>query len=299
MELKIRRFIRLHKTLVVYSVLLIAGILSLLIGLIPAIQNSFTLVADLQTMRADIIRIQKKASMLDSLNQADLEQNAKEVIAAVPSDKSIATLLSTIEAVATKNNMYISDMSIEGIASLATGSAKSAMKAEGNSLTETISLQGELIQLRNFLADCIRVRRLMRIRDVALTSMPKTNLITAKLVVEVFYLPLPLSIGKPSDSLEPFTQQELSTIEKLQLYPIVYASDISVSPVQTTPVVTEIPTTPAVLDPFAPLRSATYTTPTPSPVIIITPKQTPSASPSTTPRVSPGPTSPATPSPTL
>jgi|GEM_PF-3465717 len=278
MKLNIRRIIRLHKTLVIYSVLLIAGLICLFVGLIPAVQKSITLVQDLRTMEEDIVRIQKKVNIFHSLDQADLEQNAKETVAAIPADKSVDTLLSTIEAVATKNNLFISDMSIEGITFLTTGLEKQAVKPEEYSLTETITLQGELIQLRNFLSECVQVRRLMRVKDIKLTSMLNSNFFTVKLSIEVYYLPFPLSIGKPSDPLEVFSQKELATLEKIKSYPIMYAFDMqSISP-QEAPVLGDVPTVPVVLDPFFSPKTNIVLIP----LLSETPEEIPSESPSAT-----------------
>jgi hypothetical protein len=278
MKLNIRRIIRFHKTLVVYSALLTVGLISLFVGLVPAISKSVILVKDLRTMREEIASIQKKASMLQSVDLLELEQTARDVLAGVPSDKSVSTLLSTIEAVATKYNLYISDMSIEGIASLAKDSGKPVTKPEGNSLTEGISLQGELIQLRNFLIECVRVRRLLRVKDMVITAMPKSNLITAKLTIEVFYLPLPQTIGKISDSLEPFSQKELATIEKIKSYPIMYDSEIMPISPQEIPTIGDIPTEPVVSDPFsAPSIETVLPTSSPTPSPLLSPTASPTA----------------------
>jgi len=280
MLLKIRRFIRLHRALVQDGVLFLAGCIALFVGLIPAIQKSIVLVRDLQTLKADISRIQQKANMLNFLDQSELSVSAREVLAGVPADKSVTTLLSTIETVAQKNNMFISDMSIEGIAALATGSAKPVVKPEGTILTEEISLQGELIDLRNFLFECVRVRRLMRVKDMMLTSIPKSSMMTAKMKIEVFYLPLPQTIGKPSDVLEPFSQKELTLLDKISSYPIMFAMGADLLSPGATQEVFERPTVPVVSDPFSSPRRILTPTPvrelTPSPTPVLVPRISPS-----------------------
>ena len=278
MKSKISRLLRFRKTLVAYSTLLIACLICFFVGLVPAISKSVIMIKDLRTMQEEISGIQKKASMLQSVDLLELEQTARDVLAGVPPDKSVSTLLSTIEAVATKYNLYISDMSIEGIASLAKDSAKPVTKPEGNSLTEGISLQGELIQLRNFLIECVRVRRLLRVKDMVITAIPKSNLITAKLTIEVFYLPLPQTIGKISDALEPFSQEELATIEKIKSYPIMYDSEIMPISPQETPALGDIPTEPAVADPFsAPSTETVLPTSSPTPRPLLSPTASPTA----------------------
>ena len=214
-------------------------------------------------MREENKRIQDKATMLTALNIEDLEQTAQDVMAAVPPDKSIATLLSTVELLAQKYNLNISDMSVEGIAFLAGDQGKPVIKPEGNSLTETITLQGDLSQLRNFLFDCVRVRRLLRVKDMVLTSMLKSDQMAAKLTIEVFYLPFPQSIGKPSDVVEPFSQKELATLEKVASYPIMYVADVKPSSDQTPSVAVELPTVPVVMDPFSPFIPVLISSPTP------------------------------------
>jgi len=290
MKLKIRRFIRLHKHLALYGAVFIVTLIALIVGLIPAISKSVKLVSDLRTMQDDINRIQTKVSMLQNLNQQELEKYASDMLAAVPADRSLTTLLSTIDSLAVKHNLFISDMSIEGVTSLASRSGAVAIKAEGNSLIETISLQGELLNLRNFLSDCIRVRRLMRVKDLVLTSMPKSNLITAKLTVEVFYLPFPQTIGKISDVIEPFSQKEMTTLATIQSFPMLFSMGSGASVQSITPVKTILPTAPSVVDPFAPIRPRAIISPTPMTTLLpsvspirLSPTSTPRATSSASP----------------
>jgi len=304
MLLKIRRFIRLNKPLVAYTALLFIGIGGLFFGLIPSLQKSIVLVKDLKTMNEDMSRIQKKVNLLSTLDQTVLEQYGEVVLTALPEDKSVSTLLSTADALAEKNNLSTSDLSIEGIASLSTASGNQPVKPEGHTLSETISLQGELINLRNFLSDCMKVRRLMRVKSLSLSAVPKSTQMSAKLTLEFFYLALPSSIGKPSDPLDPFSQKELEILEKLSSYPIAYQTQTQSASGGQTAVIGEEPAIPALLDPFSRPRSKVTPTPssgvTPAPSAKITPvpttKLTPSGTPKTTPALSP--TSRPTPSPT-
>ncbi len=252
MERKIKRFIRMNKTLVIYTSLFLVGCAGLFIGLIPSIQKAIALYREVASLQTEVNKIQEKASMLSGIDQAGLENTVEQVLAAIPSDKSVTTLMATVEAVAGKSNLVVTDMSIEGIGSLASGSAKLATKPEGNTLTEIVTFQGELPQFRNFLADAIRVRRLMRIKSLELTAIPKSTMMNMKLAVEVFYSPLPASIGKATDSLPPLTPKELETLEKLDRYPIAYSISVpEVAQVTAGTPVREAPTVPVLTDPFS------------------------------------------------
>ena len=292
---KIRRFIRLHKPLVAHSILLFIGVIGLFTALVPSVQKSIMLVRDLQTMNKEIGSIQKKVTTLSLLDEGGLEKSAHDVLSAVPADKSVSTLLSTVEALAGKNNLYISDMSVEGIGTLATGSGTQPTQPEGNSLSETITLQGELIQLRNFLSDCVRVRRLMRVKNMEITSLPKSTLITAKITLEFFYLPFPATLGKASDPLEPFSQKELGVLAKLASYPVSYAGSMQPIYIDDASVTPNVPTTPAVSDPFFPVQRTgapgpnASPTPRPTPIPTSTPKPTsqPTSSPTSFPTPTP------------
>lgn len=291
---KIRRFYRLHTPLVTYTGLLLIGIVGLVVGIIPSVQKSLVLLRDLRTMSDEIRRIQNKVSVLRSLDQTVLEQYAFDALSAVPSDKSVSTLLSTVEALTDKHGLTIVDMSIQGIGSLATESAKPQVKPEGNMLSETLSLQGDLIPLRNFLIDSIRVRRLLRIKDLVLTALPKSTHMSAKLTIEVFYSLLPLSIGKATDVLLPFTLRETTTLEKIASFPIAYAQNSQAMSPLTPSIIGEEPTSPSVLDPFSLPRSIM----TPSPTLSPTPSVIPQATPSPTGQSTVTPTSTQTPQPT-
>jgi len=99
-----------------------------------------------------------------------------------------------------------------------------------------------------------------------------------KLEVESFYLSLPVSIGKPLDPLETFSEKELATLEKIASYPIAYTFiPQSVSSSQPT-VPVEVPTIPVITDPFAISEKTLIRVPirnvTPSPVEILIPQPT-------------------------
>lgn len=294
---KIRRFIRLNKQFVMYLTIFIVGIIGLFVGLIPSAQKSIQLLRDLRVLGDEINRIQKKVTMLSLLDPATLDQYGQLVLTAVPSEKSVPTLLSTVEAVAIKNNLLITDLNIETLGSLATGSAGQPIKPEGFVLSETISLQGELLDLRNFLSDCIKVRRLVRVKNMILSTFPKSDQVSAKLSLEVFYLPLPQSIGKASDSLEPFSQKEITTLETLGSYALAFEVVSPMSSLDSTPISAEEPTAPSILDPFAgPTRIATpRPTPSPTPTSPLTPTPSSKTSPTGTPKATSTPT--ATPTP--
>jgi len=302
MILKIKRFIRLNTSLVLYSCVLLIALVGLFVGLIPSVQKTIVLIQDIQTLNDEVTRMQTKLTMLTSLDQSALEQNSMDVLSAVPTDKSVETLLSTVEAVASKHDLVISDLSVEGIGNIASGSGRQLTKPEGNVLTEMITVEGELLQIRNFLADCVKVRRLLRVRGLELSAIPQVLRLTARLSIEVFYAALPTTLGKASDSLAPFSQQELDILEKIRSYPIMFPTNIGdTSPQSSLTVGVEL-TTPVLSDPFFPKKTQMITaTPSATPKLSPMPTQLtlPSVSSvSATPKKIPSPTIKPSPSPT-
>jgi len=274
----IRRFVRLNKSLVTYAALVCIGLIGLFIGLIPSAQKCLVLAKDMQSLNREIVQIQKKVNVLSSLDQLSLEKSAQVVIAAVPINKSIPTFLSTIESIALKNGLYISDMDIAGSTSLATGSGLRQTKQNENTISAEVVLQGELESVRSFLLECIQVLRLLRVKNLSLSALPRSTFMNVKLEVESFYLSLPVSIGKPLDPLETFSEKELATLEKIASYPIAYTFiPQSVSSSQPT-VPVEVPTIPVITDPFAISEKTLIRVPirnvTPSPVEILIPQPT-------------------------
>jgi len=117
----------------------------------------------------------------------------------------------------------------------------------------------------------VRVRRLMTIKNMTLTAMPKSTLMTAQLSIEVYYQPYPATIGKATDPIEPFSQKEMSTLDTIASYPVVFTPETQPVSVQEPSLVGEEPTTLSVVDPFsAPSSQTTFiptSTPTPSPLV--------------------------------
>lgn len=244
----IQRFIKMHRSLSVYGVLLLLGIIGVVIGLVPAGKNVFALITQVKTLETDISNFRTKIVILSSYEDSVFENMVHDVLAAIPQDKSVNTLLSTIEVTAAKNGLAVSSFSVAALGSIATQSGsldKPDSKLGVNILPASFVVEGDISGLRDFLNDIIKIRRLIRVKSMDLMFQNKTTVIQAKVTVDAFYKTLPQTIGKVSDSVESLSQKEQDLLTKIISYPIVYEAPIIFDTVNTS-----LPANPVNADPF-------------------------------------------------
>jgi len=240
----IRRFVNFNQTIVVYGAVFCVAFLALFIGVIPSFRRLIALYTEIETIRTSIEKLQKKASVLSTYEQSSLEATYKELLVAVPADKSVSTLMATVETLATQKQLTIIGETIERIGSVASQSAQVNTKGEMNM---TITVQGDLGRLREFFEEIIHVRRLVRVDGIEMSFSGRTQVPEAIISMTSFFSPLPSMIRKLSDTLEPLTSKQTETLEKVLGYPVAYKSSV----IEAT-TVTEEPQKPASDNPFNP-----------------------------------------------
>lgn len=221
MNIEWKRLIHRYQEFIGPIVLIVVSILGLIVGVIPAGRKVFGNYFAMQTVGKQVNALQNKAHVLETMDETLVRSQLQGLLDAIPSDKSPGTLLLTAEGTATQNNLSLSDISLVAPGSLATESAviQSAQEKKLGStlLPFTMTLDGTLLQFRNFLETAQSVRRLLRVNSFSLNFTPIGT--KALVTMQAFYAPFPVGIGSVDTPLSDFTDKEKETLATILQLP--------------------------------------------------------------------------------
>lgn len=221
--ISINKAIRIYQGLLLSIGLIIIAIGGTLFGIIPGVKSSLSMFEEMQTLGKEVEQLKRKNEILESFDLEILRQELSVALSAVPGDKSLPTLFTTIEGLTQQTNTTLTAMNLSSPGSISTVSAKIVSAEErliGSGLLPiSITIDGQLDNLKNFLTTSTTVRRLLRIRKVDILFLNETTA-RASLSVDAFYLPLPQLIGKASDAISPMTPNEEELIARLGNFPL-------------------------------------------------------------------------------
>ncbi len=226
-----------QKLIVSIGILLVSG-LGIVLGVVPILQKTIAMNTQFNNLSREVDVLKNKVSILESIDEGSIRNSAQTLLSAVPSDKSLATLLWTLDGLSAKTGVAAGNFSIAKLGSLATESAKRVTADEqavgGNIVPFTINISGTLDQLRGFLAASISVRRLVRIRtlDVSFqkTGSGSATMVTAALGMDTFYAPLPSMIGSVSQPLTALTSADDELIAKVARMQLMESPSLTLPP---------------------------------------------------------------------
>jgi hypothetical protein len=220
----ITKTLRIYQDLVV-SVLIIAFTIGgLFIGVVPAIQKILDQVETTRQLSVELAGLQKKLDILNAIDEDQLRADLVTVLSAVPADKSLPTVFSTVEGVAQQVGVGILDQTISAVGGVASQSGtQTALEKQLGSrvLPFNVTVQGPISAIQQFIAQSTNVRRLLRLRTFSI-SFPKENeVLRVSLQMDAFYEPFPTNLGSLSSSLTPLSEKEQGLVTQLASFPLV------------------------------------------------------------------------------
>lgn len=218
-----------NKTIVLSVVIFAIVVGGFLWGIVPAGSAVWNLYEQNAALAIEIRTLSQKTAILSSLDQSSLRQNLKDVVAAIPADQSLPTLLATLDGISAQSRTTLSDVSLSGSETISSASAntpppsaprtKTAKNSAGaNVVAYSASIQGALPQVQDFLRLSSNVRRLVGIRSFDIT-IGATASAQAKIEMETYFVPLPTQIGAIGSSVDTLSSAEEATIQKLASLP--------------------------------------------------------------------------------
>ena len=126
-----------YKESLISSILFLLVILGTIYGIIPVVKTILHLYQEVGNITKSNKILSNKATLLENLSEDAYKQELNDLIAAVPNDKSIPTILNTIDAVANESRVEITSFSLSNVGSIASTSA-SVKSSKGKSSGSTL-----------------------------------------------------------------------------------------------------------------------------------------------------------------
>lgn len=226
--MQVTKLFRQYREIIISAGVLITCVLGLLLGVIPLVQKTMTLRRESKDLSAEVEILKQKVAILQSVDEDAMKRDVQTLLSAVPSDKSISTVLGTLDGLTAKTGVSAGNFSLARLGSLATASAQRLTTDEkvvgSNIVPFTISISGSLDQIQAFLATSISVRRTFRVRtfNVAFqkTASGSASMASANVTMDAFYSPLPTTIGSVGQPLADLTGEERELVAKVAAIPL-------------------------------------------------------------------------------
>lgn len=245
----IRRFIRQYQSFIISACILLFCIVAFFIGVLPGIQKTRKLIAETGSLRKTVATLTEKQRVLSELDITMLTEHASAAISAVPADKALGSLFSTIDALTTRENVTVTAVSLGSVGAVATNSAEKLSVEEKkigvNIIPFSIIIEGPIDRVRNVVDSAVKIRRFFRVKSFDLSFDTKSGVTRSTLSMDAYYVPDPIQISKVTDALIPLTTEELETLEKVAQFPLLTAET-------TVPEKASVQTEPVTIDPFSP-----------------------------------------------
>ena len=212
----------MYKGMAVSAGMILISVIGVIYGIMPATQRILELADQRKNLAEEVQTLKTKRAVLESVDEGAIRNSLLILLSAVPSDKSIPSIFSTIEQTALVSGALIDTVAIANPGSLATESAQKQSNEEkklgSGIIAFTVSVNGTPKQIRDFLDQVVRVRRSLRIRyaDVSFFSGTKATLRTG---LDAFWTPLPASLGGTTSPVQQLTQSEESMMKTLSAMP--------------------------------------------------------------------------------
>lgn len=218
----IRRFMRPYQEFILPVGLISVSVIVALVGVIPGIGKAYDVWGQLQTERQEVADLSAKAQFLSSLDETTLFDQLSALTAAIPVDKSVSTILGTIDGVSAKTGSIFSSIQLSSPGSIATESAKRQTTEEaalGSYLLPfTLNMEGSYARLRDTLDTLTSSRRLLRIKNFTISFGGDTG--RALLNMDTMYAPLPKPVA--GKKLTPLSASENTLLTTATSLPILF-----------------------------------------------------------------------------
>lgn len=223
----LRRFLRMYQGFVVSGAIILFGTVAFALAVLPGVRATRDLYGNLQDVQKEVQALSGKLTFLKSLNEDDLRARLVTILSAVPQEKSVPTIFSTVDGLANESGVSIVDMSLTSTGSIATGAASRQSAAEkkigASTLAFTMNATGSYDQIRAFVSEINKVRRIFDVTSFDL-SIGSTGVTQVRLSLTAFYQPLPTKVGSIQSPVIALTTKEEEVFTKVSQYPDVSQS---------------------------------------------------------------------------
>ena len=220
--MKIDKFLRTYQEFFISGALIVVVIMGTIFGIVPMIQKILAIREDSVALSDSVQQLQSKETILENINDQTYRTELAALVSAVPTDKSLPTLFSTIDAVSASTGVTVAELSLDRPGTLASGSADKQTAEEkkiGSSLIPfSITVNCDYLQIHDFLAAVVNIRRFFRVRNFNISFRDPSN-ISVHVGMDAFYAPLGSIATTIESPLEPFSPDETHIIKTIEDMP--------------------------------------------------------------------------------
>ncbi|MBI5621174.1 type 4a pilus biogenesis protein PilO [Candidatus Gottesmanbacteria bacterium] len=218
----VRRFLLIYQGFVLSGTVFVFCLLALVLAVIPGVRATRDLYDNLQMVRKEGEGLARKLTVLESIHEEDIKGQLLMMFTAVPQEKSVPTVISSVEGLALTAGVNLLDLSLISPGSLATGSANRQSLAEkkigASGLPLTITVSGSYDQIRAFVSKINAIKRMFDVSSFDL-SIGDSGQTQARVSLTAYYQPIPTKVGSIAGLLVPLNQKEEETLKTVAQYP--------------------------------------------------------------------------------
>lgn len=219
MNKELRRIFTRYSDFIV-PISIIAGSVIIFFGIIiPLTRRTMDVYQQGTQLSQEVDALKEKLAILDSYDEETLNEKLNELTAAIPIDKSIPSILQTIEQVGSEVGITVNSISFDKIGTLASQSSsllKPVDRQFGSfTLPFSVSIDATIDQVQTFLERTAVVRRFLRANSFSL-RFNQTEQLNIQIAFDAFYLPL--------------QKRDISTLSLLDINEEDFITEISLMP---------------------------------------------------------------------
>ncbi len=216
----VRRVWFLYRPIILSVTAIVGSVLGFLFVVVPVVRMSWDTRNQNKALQEEISSFRAKKNVLTALSAEDLFVVHTDLLAAIPADKSAATVFATVEGLAAQTGVALADITLTGVGSLATqsGQAKPAVHSSGaRAMSFTVVLEGTSEAIRRFIEQASSVRRLLIVKSFDFTLATPSQ---ARVDMEAYYAPPSPASAAPGAQVSALTDQEKEVIGRVNQLPL-------------------------------------------------------------------------------
>lgn len=215
-----RRLLVRYNGFIAPIVLCVVAVLVFVFVEVPFIQNTLTAFQDVSVLKEQVSILEQKIQVLNSLDEASLEKDVALTTSAIPLDKSLPTILRTMEGISDQTGVTLKSLIVDTPGALATQAAAKQQTTEEKKLGAftlpfAVSLTGTFDQIKTFLSVSNKVRRIIRAKSFTLNFNEEQ--LTTQISFDSFYAPL--STRNETERLQPLKNTDIDVLSNLEKFP--------------------------------------------------------------------------------
>jgi Tfp pilus assembly protein PilO len=177
------------------------------------------MVEETQALSTQVDTLRNKDRLLQSVDESSLQAQLTSLVDAIPLDKSLPTLFTTLDGLTSETGVTIDDVSLASAGTISSSSAVPVGKTPSNEIAFTATVKGSSEQVLAFAQMVHAVRRLLTVKtmDMGVNQSGTFNLTVG---MGGFFSPLGKANRPTAAEFTLLGQKEEALLRKVSAYPI-------------------------------------------------------------------------------